>query len=143
MILFLSTVKFASIDAMTEKQTTATNVILSDAVSFSDAENTIYEQMQETEFTINSIKKFKVNEIIEDETKAFFFDVRLTFIEADEKGKEYKVNETVLVQADTTEDANNIIIAKLSDSIINFEIRKITKTNINSYIKSKASYTEI
>jgi len=134
MNIFLSKVKFASIDAITEKQTTATNVFLINAVSFTEAEAKTYEAMQETEFTVQPIRKFNVSEIIFSENKEFFFEIKVCFSEMDEKGKINKNNETVLVQANEITEALNILNEKLNDSIADFEVNKIVKTSINSYI---------
>lgn len=82
---------------------------LVDAVSFTDAEARIIQQMQQVirgEFHIDNIKKSNIIEILPSESGEFWYKARIAIVTIDEKaGKEKKVNNYFLVAADDFKEA--------------------------------------
>ncbi|MFV0377477.1 MAG: DUF4494 domain-containing protein [Mangrovibacterium sp.] len=82
---------------------------LVDAVSFTDAEARIIQQMQQVirgEFHIDNIKKSNIIEIFPAESGEFWYKARIAIVTIDEKaGKEKKVNNHFLVAADDFKEA--------------------------------------
>ena len=92
-------------------QKKVTEPYLVDALSFTEAEARIVEEMQpfiSGEFTVSDIKRANYSELFpsDEETADRWFSCRLEFITLDEKsGAEKKTKTTVLVQAADLRDA--------------------------------------
>ncbi|MGQ8338182.1 DUF4494 domain-containing protein [Sunxiuqinia sp. A32] len=84
-------------------------VYLVDAVSFTDAEARIIEQMQQMirgEFHIDNIKKSNIIEIYPHDNGEFWYKAKISIVTIDEKaGKEKKINNYFLVAADDFKEA--------------------------------------
>lgn len=93
------------------------------------------------EFNLLAEKKTNIQDVIIDEAKEFFYKVKVSYISADpDSGKEKKITENYIVQADSLEDSYEKIKIRLQDSIVDWEIPSIVKTNIVDvfpYVESK------
>lgn len=101
-------VKYVKVDQDGREKKVSESYLV-DAVSFTDAEARIIEQMQQIirgEFHIDNIKKSNIVEIFPAESGEFWYKARIAIVTIDEKaGKEKKVNNYFLVAADDFKEA--------------------------------------
>lgn len=101
-------VKYVKVD-QDGRERKVSEVYLVDAVSFTDAEARMIEQMQQVirgEFYIDNIKKSNVIEIFPHESGEFWYKARISIVTIDEKaGKEKKINNYFLIAADDFKQA--------------------------------------
>ena len=111
---------------------------LVDAVSFTEAEARIIEEVKpfiSGEFQVKSIRKYKVAEIVVDESGDRFFKCKLNFITRDEKsGNEKKTATNILVQATTLDDAKSLLVEWMRSPMVDYSIEKIEETKIIAVI---------
>lgn len=125
-------------------QKRVTEPYLVDALSFTEAEKRIIEEMTpfiSGEFEVKTIKQANYSELVlSDETSADkYFKCKLTFTLLDEKsGKEKKTSTNMLVQAASTEDATDKLNAVLKQTMADYEITYVSETNIMDYYPYEA-----
>ena len=107
---------------------------LVDALSFTEAEARIIEEVKpfiSGEFEVKSIRKYKVAEIVVDESGDRFFKCKLNFITLDEKsGNEKKTPTNILVQATTLDEAKVTLVNHMKTTMCDYSIEKIEETKI-------------
>ena len=107
---------------------------LVDALSFTEAESRIIEEVKpfiSGEFEVKSIRKYKVAEIVVDESGDRFFKCKLNFITLDEKsGNEKKTATNILVQATTLDEAKVTLVNHMKSTMCDYSIEKIEETKI-------------
>ena len=107
---------------------------LVDAVSFTDAEARIIQQMQQVirgEFQIDNIKKSNIVEIYPAESGEFWYKARIAIVTIDEKaGKEKKVNNYFLVAADDFKEALQRLEDGLSYILVPYHTTSMALSNI-------------
>ena len=107
---------------------------LVDALSFTEAEARIIEEVKpfiSGEFEVKSIRKYKVAEIVVDESGDRFFKCKLNFITLDEKsGNEKKKATNILVQATTLDEAKVTLVNHMKSTMCDYSIEKIEETKI-------------
>lgn len=107
---------------------------LVDAVSFTDAEKRINEEMEpyiSGEFQVTSIKKANFAELHPNENGDRWFKCKISFVSLDEeKGVEKKTNTYWLIQANTVKEAYDGIEELLHDTISDYEIPQIMESPI-------------
>lgn len=107
---------------------------LVDAVSFTEAERRITEEMKpfiSGDFTVTDIKRARYAELFEaDSTEADkWYRSKLAFITIDEKsGKEKRTTQTVLVQGASLPDALQRLQKGMSSSMVDYAITAIDET---------------
>ena len=115
---------------------TVTETYLVDALSFTEAEARIIEEMTpylSGEFTVSDIKRAKYSELFfaEDTSADRWFKCKLTFITLDEKsGAEKKTSTNVLVQASDLRDAVKKLDEGMKGSMADYIISSIAETAI-------------
>ena len=118
---------------------TVTEQFLVDALSFTDAEARITEEMKpytQGEFMVSAISRYKVSESFLDESGERYYRCKLEYITLDEKsGSEKKQGVFFLVQSDTIENAKNIVVAEMKKTMIDYTIQKIEETKILDVFK--------
>lgn len=130
---YTATVKFGAIDETTGKEVVVSEQYLLDAINFADAETRIYEEMIPLingEFDVSKISRLNLSEIIsgEDET---WYKAKVEFIDIDEKtGKQKKLKNLILVNADNAESAIINITEKMTGVLVPWSIFSITETKI-------------
>jgi hypothetical protein len=101
-------VKYLKIDQGGYERKVNDNYLL-DAVSFTDAEKRIFEEMQELtngEFQVLNIKKSNISEIISKDDGEWWYKAKISLFYIDEEGgKEKKVNNYLLIMADDINQA--------------------------------------
>lgn len=109
-----------------------TESYLVDAISFTEAESRIIEEMMpynSGELTVVAIKKTKITELFADDTAERWWMVKVYFVTVDEKsGKEKRSPSYILVQADDSGEAQQRFIAGMKDTMSDYEIGGIYET---------------
>lgn len=107
---------------------------LVDALTFTEAENRIIEEMTpyiSGDFTISAVKKTRIAEIFPDETGDRYYMAKVNFITLDEKsGNEKKVANFILVQASDFEDAVKNFKKGMEGTMSDYELVSLAETMI-------------
>lgn len=107
---------------------------LVDALTFTEAENRIIEEMTpfiSGDFSVTAVKKTKIAEIFFNDDGDRYYMVKVNFIVIDEKsGAEKKVANFILVQASDFEDALKKFLKGMEGTLSDFDIVSISETLI-------------
>ncbi len=118
----------------TGMQKTVTEPYLVDALSFTEAEARIIEEIKpfiSGEFSISDIKRVKYTESFFNETGDRYYRAKLYFITLDEKsGSEKKTAVNMLVQASVLKEAVEIVEGEMKKTMIDYAIASVTETAI-------------
>ena len=115
---------------------TTTESYLVDALSFTEAEETIIKEMEpymSGEFVVSNIKRARIAEIFQSPDTAAdrWYRVKVGFISIDEKsGKEKIVTQQDMVQATTLQEAISTLEKGMSGTLGDYKILSITETPI-------------
>lgn len=105
-----------------------------DALSFTEAESRIIEEMKpfiSGEFSISAVKKTKITEIFFDSTGDKYYQVKYNIITLDEKtGAEKRSSVLTLVQAGDFEMALANFQENMKGTLADFEIASIAETPV-------------
>lgn len=127
-------------------------VYVVDALSFSEAESRITEEMSayiSGTFDVDNIKKAKYGEIFFDNSDSAdkWYKATLAFITVDEKTeREKRSNHAYLVQGASYDDAKKNIEAIMGKTMVDYEIKSLAETNlfdVFEYVKGKNDTEEI
>lgn len=124
-------------------QKNVTEQYLVSAISFSDAETKIVEEMSpylSGDFVVSTIKRANYTEIFQtDDSEAdLWFKCKVNFITLNEKtGAEKKTSCYVLVQAATIEDAHKKMHDGMKGTLSDYQIAAVTETNIYDVYANK------
>lgn len=106
-----------------------TEPYLLDAVSFTDAEARIYEELGEQirgEFLVTGISKTDYADIFHYEDADYWYKCKVTYVSVDaDSGKEKKVSNNFLVTAANVKEAFDRIEESLESMLVSFEIPAI------------------
>ncbi len=115
-------------------QKKVTESYLVDALSFTEAEARIIEEIQPYitgDFTIKDIKRAKISELFFNEAGDRFFKFRVGFITLDEKsGKEKCAFVTMLAQACTIEEAMVVLKEGMKGTMCDYTVSSQSETKI-------------
>lgn len=118
----------------TGMQKTVTEPYLVDALSFTEAEARIIEEIKPFitgEFSVSDIKRVKYAESFFNERGDRYFKARLNFITLDEKsGAEKKTAVNMLVQATTLKEAVEIVETEMKKTMIDYAFASVSETAI-------------
>ena len=123
-------------DKMTEdgSQKTVTEPYLVDALSFTEAEARITEEITpfiSGEFKVTAVKRTNTAEIFWKEGGDKWYKVKVNFCTIDEKtGKEKKTPNYMMVQAIDFKDAYDVFMDGMKGTMADFEISQIVETMI-------------
>ena len=127
-------------------QKTVTEQYLVDALSFTEAEARIIEEIKpyiSGEFTISDIKRARYSDTFFNETGDRYFRAKLYYITLDEKsGSEKKTAVNMLIQATLLKEAVEIIETEMKKTMIDYSIASVTETalmDVFPYSGDKAS----
>ena len=119
-------------------QKKVTEAYLVDALSFTEAEARIIEEMQPLitgDFIVVDIKRAKISELFFNEAGDRFFKVKLNFITLDEKsGAEKKTAVYMLVDAENLDKAKALLVEYMKGTMADYSIEKIEETKIIALI---------
>ena len=126
-------VKYVKIDD-DGRERKVSEVYLVDAVSFTDAETRIIQQMETMvrgEFTVDNIKKSNIVEIYPHENGEWWYKARIGIVTIDEKaGKEKKINNYFLVAADDLKQALQRLEDGLSYILVPYQTTSLAISTI-------------
>lgn len=101
-------VKYLKIDQGGFERKVNDNYLI-DAVSYTDAETRIYDIMKELtrgDFQVMNIKRSNISEVISPDNGEWWYKAKISFVSIDEeKGKEKKISNYVIIMADDINDA--------------------------------------
>ncbi|MGM9801664.1 MAG: DUF4494 domain-containing protein [Candidatus Limisoma sp.] len=123
-------------DKLTEdgSQKTVTEPYLVDALSFTEAEARITEEITpfiSGEFKVTAVKRTNTAEIFWKEGGDKWYKVKVNFCTIDEKtGKEKKTPNYMMVQAIDFKDAYDVFMEGMKGTMADFEISQIVETMI-------------
>ena len=130
---FESKVRYQKIDE-TGKVKNVTETYLLDAVSFTEAEKRINQEMEpyiSGEFTVTTIKLANFEEVIPGENGDRWFKCKVSYIAIDEeKGMERKTNSYILLKAFNVKDAYEKLEKEMSTTMSDYEIASIQESPI-------------
>lgn len=118
-------------DGMNKK---VTELYLLDALSFTEAEARTIEELTPFitgEFTVTAISRAAYSEVFMHDSGDRWFKCRIAFIMLDEKsGKERETKTTVLVQADSLQEAKDRLVDGMKGTQADYIIKKVEETEI-------------
>ena len=114
---------------------TVTEPYLVDALSFTEAEARIIEEMQPYinggEFLVTAVRRMNLTDIFYNQTGDRWYKVKTNFITIDEKtAVEKKTAQFQMVKASEFSEALKVFMEGMKDSMADFEIASITETMI-------------
>ena len=130
------------------RQKKVTELYTVDALSFTDAEARIIEEMSayiSGEYEVKDIKKAKYKEIwfSDDEMADRFYKTKIQFYSIDEKtGKEKRSNFVCIVQACTLNDAIKGVDEMMGGTTIDYTSVEAKETKIMDVIEYKPNYSK-
>ena len=110
-----------------------TDNYLLNALSFTEAEARLQGILEEyiPEYNLLVLAKTNIVDVVIDEANEFFFKTKVSYISADpDSGKETKITEVYMIQAETVEGATDKMKSRLEGSIVDWEIPSVVKTAI-------------
>ena len=114
------------------KQKKVTEPYLVDALSFTEAEARIIEELTpfiSGEFVIKDIKRAKLSEIFFNENGDRFYKIKVYFITIDEKsGAEKKTATQMLTQASNLKEAIEVLEKGMKGTLADYKIASVTET---------------
>ena len=126
-------VKYVKIDD-DGRERKVSEVYLVDAVTFTDAETRIIQQLQTMvrgEFTVDNIKKSNIVEIFPHEEGEWWYKAKISIVTIDENaGKEKKINNYFLVAADDIKQALQRLEDGLSYVLVPYQTTSLAVSTI-------------
>lgn len=129
-------IKYTKIDENSGKEKRVTEPYLVDAISFTEAEERIYREMEafiSGEFAVTNIRKANFSDIIQNEKNMGdrWYKCRIKFMSIDEAaGREKKVTNTMLVLANDVKEARDNIDIALAGMTVDYEVTGINESPI-------------
>ena len=118
---------------------TTTENYLVDALSFTEAEARITEEMRpyiSGEFKVDSVKRVRVSEMFFDETGDRWYKAKVNFVTLDEKkGVEKRTASYMYVQASEFSKALQNLMEGMKGTMSDFEVAAINGTNLLDVFK--------
>ena len=115
-------------------QKKVTEPYLVDALSFTEAEARITEEVQPFitgEFTVKDIKRARLSELFFNENGDRFYKIKVYFITLDEKsGAEKRTAATMLAQASTLKEAIEVLEEGMKGTVADYSIAEVIETQI-------------
>jgi hypothetical protein len=108
-----------------------TEPYLVDAVSFTDAEARIYEEMGQVirgEFYVTNISKSNIVDVFHYDDADTWYKVKISYSVTEESGKEKKISNVMIVTAHDARMAYDRIYESLNNMLVSFEVVEIVKS---------------
>jgi len=119
----------------------ARETYLTDAITFTDAESRMHEEVgaQMDDFTVTSVSKANFSDVFFYTDADTWFRVKVQYRSFDEdKQKEKLITDTMLIAAPSLNDALERIQEKLKDMQVPYEVAEIVKTPILEVFRYKS-----
>lgn len=115
-------------------QKKVTDTFLVDALSFTEAEARVIEEVTpfvSGEMDVTSVKKTKISEIFRDDTADKWYLVKVAFITIDERsGKEKRAVSLILTAGSTFKSAYDNFLEGMKGTMADYDIVSLTETPI-------------
>ncbi len=114
---------------------------LIEACSFGDAETRVLEEVKPFAFggegiEMRAIRKVNFSQIVPKEDGHYWYKAKIAYITLDEEAeKEKKIVETMLMEAQSLEDAYKAVQELMKDAIVDYTITYLQETNIVDVIR--------
>lgn len=135
--LFECKIRFQKIDDRSGKEKRVTETYLFDAITYTEAEERAYKEMQEYisgEFSVASIRKAKYAEIIPSDDGDRWYKVKVSFLSVDEaSGREKRISQMILVLASDIKDACDKTIEGMNGVTDDFEVNSVVESQIMDF----------
>ncbi|HHT22240.1 MAG TPA: DUF4494 domain-containing protein [Bacteroidales bacterium] len=122
--------------------TKVSEAYLIDALSFTEAEERINEEMKpfiSGDFLVADIKRARINELFEHEGGDKWYRCKVYFISLDEeKGVEKRIATTMFAQASSVKEAVEVLDKGMKGTLADYEIASVTETNVMDVFKYEA-----
>ncbi len=142
---FETKVKYDTIDLSTGAPKAVTEPYLVDALSFTEAEARITEEIQpfvKGEFSVTAVKKVRYDDVFYSEGGDRWFKVKINMITIDEKsGAEKKAGSFALVQAAEFKEALDTFLEGMKGVMFDYEIVSITETPLMDVLQADLGET--
>lgn len=128
------------------KQKTVSESYLIDAVSYTDAEARLYRVVADNtpEFQITGLRPMPLSDVFHIETGDKWFKCKVVYTTEDERtGKEKKIVNAMLINAETVKEAYDRIQDSLKTMLMPFDITDITLTPILEVVPYEAQHEEL
>jgi hypothetical protein len=126
-------VRYVKIDNGGYERKVNENYLL-DAISFTDAEARIFQKMQEitsAEFQVMNIKKSNITEVFSSDDGEWWYKAKISLVTIDEeKGKEKKINQYILILADDINEALKNLEKGLSNMLVPYVATSVQLSTI-------------
>jgi len=126
-------------------QKKVTEAYLVDAMTFTDAEARIIEEMTPYivgEFEVAAVKKEHIAEMFENPNGDRWYRAKVMFITLDEKsGAEKKTANNMLIQASNFQEAVNVLTEGMKGTMSDWEINTLTETALMDVFKLEVKTT--
>ncbi len=136
-------VRYIKTDENSGKERKATEFYLVDAVSFTEAERRIHQEMETRvrgDFQVTNIRKADYSELFPNDAGDRWYKCKVSHLSLDESaGKEKKVSSQMLVMADNVRDAYDNLMNNLSDMAVDFEVISITESPLLDFFPYEVS----
>lgn len=136
---YQGSIKYQKEEIITDRQgdqlklKTITESYLIDAVSFTDAEARLFQEVAANtpEFTVGKISKQKLSDVFfVDEGGEIWYKCRVVFTTEDDRGREKKLVNLMLINAQTVKEAYGRLEQSLRTILMPYEITDIHRTPI-------------
>nr|WP_293843477.1 DUF4494 domain-containing protein [uncultured Arsenicibacter sp.] len=136
---FQGKIKYQKEEIVTDRQgdqvkmKTISEAYLLDAVSFTDAEARLYQEVAANtpEFTVANISKMKLADVFFiDEGGETWYKCKVVFTTEDDKGREKKLVNMMLINAESVKQAYDRLETSLKTILMPYEITDINRTAI-------------
>ena len=110
-----------------------TEPYLVDAMSFTEAEARIYEELGSVirgEFVVSGISKSRIEDIVHYEDSDVWYKCKISYSVSEESGKEKKITNYMLVTASDVKQAYDRIYESLNNMLVTFTVPEIVETTI-------------
>jgi hypothetical protein len=110
-----------------------TEPYLVDAMSFTEAEARIYEELSSIirgDFMVSGIAKSKIIDIFHYDDSDVWYRCKISYMVAEESGKEKKITNYMLVTASDVKQAYERIHESLNNMLVTFSVPEIVETPI-------------
>lgn len=125
-------VRYEKLDAATGKTKKVTEPYLVDAITFAEAEERLYRNLEvliSGEFTVKAVAKAQVADIFEYPVGEFWWKCRVAYEDIDkESGRQKSTTATMYVTADHAKEAYERIHESLKSMVVPFEIRSVVQS---------------
>jgi len=116
------------------KTLTVNETYLIDALSFTEAEKRIIQEMEpyiSGDFLVANIRRARINEIFAHDGGDRWYRCKVFFISLDEeKSLEKRTAVTMLVQATSVKEAIEVLTSEMKNSLVDYELVSVSETPI-------------